>query len=69
MTYSYCNYKNNIRVATNRLAANYGLTFTASGNTFTDSTKISWTGGNKLWDEKRAEWLEKTACRKCAKLS
>lgn len=41
MAYSYNYSKKRIRVATNRLSANYGLTFTGPGDSFTDSTKTA----------------------------
>jgi len=41
MAYSYNYSKKGIRAATNLLSANYGLTFTGPGDSFTDSTKTA----------------------------
>jgi hypothetical protein len=57
MAYSYSYSKKRIRVATNRLSANYGLTFTAPCDSFTDSTKTICLEVGTLWDEKHDEWL------------
>jgi len=57
MAYSYNYSKKRIRVATNRLSANYGLTFTAPCDSFTDSTKTICLEVGTLWDEKHDEWL------------